>query len=211
MENNYNLAKSWLERRCHRTINSKHQDFPVLSKFLKRHPNYKDWKYQEPICFKITRNTQKSLQVFVKFEGTKRFRIVSWVACAKGGKRKNATDANKLNQAMRHAIRSQIKKYKREHPYRLCYLCGSSSRIEVDHHPKHFCDLRDDFIQMKKKRGDAPPVDFGYHPKKGRFIFKNGNKSNNYYDQRWKMSWQRYHNKYASYRYLCSTCNKKNK
>ena len=40
-------------------------------------------------------------------------------------------------------------------------------------------------------------------------MFKDGNKADNYYGKKWKQAWQRYHKSHATYRYLCSTCNKK--
>ena len=110
---------------------------------------------------------------------------------------------------MRHAIRLQIKNYKRSHLTEICALCKSRHRIEVDHYPRHFVEIKEDFIEMKKKKGQLPPSEFRWHPKKGNFMFKDGNKNNDYYDKKWKLAWQRYHNTKAEYRYLCSTCNKK--
>ena len=205
----YDEAKEWLAKRAHRTINAKHTDFLFLYKFLQRHPSYDTWKFKEAIVFKISRNTQKSLVMYVKFKGTKKFRIVSWVACARAKlSSRQTSDTNQLTSAMRYATRTQLRQYRRTHSPEICVLCQKRTQIEVDHHPLHFSTIRDNFLAMKEKRGDPPPTDFTYHPKKGRFIFKNGTKKDNYYDKRWKQAWQRYHNKHASYRFLCSICNR---
>lgn len=206
----YNEAKAWLEKRAHRTFTAKHEEFSILCEFLRRHPNYDTWKFKKPEKFQITRNTQKSLIMNVKFKGLKRSRIVSWVSCATMKvKSSQKSETAKLTQAMRYAIRSQLKAFKKTKALPYCELCHSYKSIETDHYPIHFSELRDNFIAMKTKKGDNPPEKFVYHPKKGRFMFGNGNKSDKYYAKRWKISWQTYHRNHATYRFLCSTCNRK--
>lgn len=211
----YDKAKKWLESHVHKNYFPRNPEFKILSDLIDRHPSKSDWKNQTPMSFKISRSTGNgALVMYVRFVGMNNYRIVSWVACAKGKLSKSQTPGddnnnNKLNGAMRYAIRMQIKNYRKSHLTEKCELCGTGYRIEVDHYPRHFVEIKDDFIKLKVGKNDLPPSDFKWHPKKGNFMFKDGTKANDYYDKKWKQSWQRYHQKHASYRYLCSTCNKK--
>lgn len=209
-EDIYDVAKVWLGKRVWKTIGVKDTDFNILYKFLKRHPNYDNWIHKEPTHFKIGRNTQKSLTMEVKFKNCKRYRIVSWVCCARQKiPNHQKSDSYKLNQAMRYAVKIQMNGF-RKNKKLICCLCNKNKRIEVDHYPNKFSQIRDDFLEMKNKKGNIQPNTFKYHPKKGMYMFLKGNKENNYYDNKWKTSWQRYHKKHATYRLLCSSCNKKN-
>jgi hypothetical protein len=205
----YDKTKQWLSQNVHRTFfPSDNNKFMVLKTLLDRHPSKSEWKNPIPRSFKITRSpANKALLLYVKFEGITRYRIVSWKACASGKLEKcQKGPENQLNGAMRHAVRVQINKYKKSHPHKICVLCKSTTRIEVDHYPMHFVEIKNAFLKSRK---DPPPTDFKWHPKRGNFMFKDGTKEDNYYGKRWKQAWQRYHNKHATYRYLCSTCNKK--
>lgn len=207
---NYNVVKNWLVKHCHKKYNidnHKHEkEFNLLCRLLDRHPSKANWKYNIPEQFHITRSrANKAVVLYVTFQGCKKSRIVSWVVCAKGKLKttnKTRSEADKLNSAMRHAVRRQIKQYRKMNVNRVCHLCGSTNRIEVDHHPLHFKDIKEDYIKMKAKKSQQPPTDFDYHPKKGISMFKSANK-------KWKTNWQGYHKRHATYRYLCSDCNKK--
>lgn len=202
-------TREWLSARIGRiySFNYMIEDFNVLSDMLKKHPNYETWKHKNPAAFRIERKQSKSLCLYVSFikenvpKGSStltKFRIVSWKSCVTGKATKSANNANALSSAMRYAIRVQIKKIRRERPQASCDLCNSDSRIEIDHYPIKFHTLRDNFIS---NRNDIPQK-FKWHPKRGNFIFAKDAK-------KFKTAWQRYHNKHASYRYLCSNCNKK--
>lgn len=209
----YEKTKEWLSHRVNKNIFPKNQpDFNTLSNLINRHPSIKSWQYQVPTSFKVGRSPANgAIVLYVRFDGAKSYRIVSWVACAKGKLAKHQETGNidnQLNGAMRYAIRRQINNYKSANGNIICCLCGSAYRIEVDHHPIHFVDIKNNYIKANVDK--LPPNEFNWHPKKGNFMFKNGTKANDYYDKKWKQSWQRYHQKYAQYRYLCSTCNKKN-
>ena len=210
---NYEKTKKWLTVHVHKNFFSDNMEFNILKRLLDRHPSKKTWKNQNPTSFKISRSPGNgSLVLYVRFDGLNKYRIVSWVACAKGKLAKHQqpdNNENKLNGAMRYAVRVQISKYRKIHPDQKCTLCNTEYRIEVDYYPTHFVDLKEDFIKMKSSKNEPPPTDFKWHPKRGNFMFKNGTKNNEYYEKKWKQAWQRYHNKHASYRYLCSTCNKK--
>ncbi len=210
----YDKAKKWLADHVHRNYFPRNVlEFNTLYKLIDRHPSKRDWKNQVPTSFKISRSPANgALVMYVRFEGLNKYRIVSWVACAKGKLAKHqqsGNNDNKLNGAMRYAVRIQVSNYKKSHPIQECVLCKTSYRIEVDHHPLHFVDIKENFIRMKLGKGGLPPANFKWHPKKGNFMFRDGNKANDYYDKKWKQVWQRYHKKHAQYRYLCSTCNKK--
>lgn len=210
----YDKTKKWLGNHVHKNFFPRNKlEFDILCNLIDRHPSKKDWKNQIPTSFKISRSPGNgSLVMYVRFDGLNKYRIVSWVACSKGKLAKHqqpGNDENKLNGAMRYAIRIQISNYKRGHHDQTCVLCETGYRIEVDHYPQHFVDIKEGFIKMKQAKGDLPPDQFKWHPKRGNFMFRDGTKANNYYDKKWKQAWQRYHKKYATYRYLCSTCNKK--
>lgn len=210
----YDKTKDWLNQHVHKNIfSTQKSEFDVLCALIDRHPAKDTWKNQIPRSFKISRSpSNHAIVLYVKFEGLNKYRIVSWVACAKGklaSYQDPSNNDNKLNGAMRYAIRQQISNYRKTHHDQICAICDSRDRIEVDHYPKHFSELKDDFVNMKTDRNEPPPTDFKWHPKRGNFMFKDGTKSNDYYDKKWKQSWQRYHNTHATYRYLCSTCNKK--
>lgn len=211
--NNYDQTKKWLEEHVHRNYFPSNTEFKVLTDLIDRHPSKSEWKNCVPTSFKISRSPGNgALVLYVRFEGLSNYRIVSWVACAKGKLAKHqesGNDDNKLNGAMRYAIRKQISLYKKSNLTQVCNICGTCYRIEVDHYPIHFVDIKDEFISMKTAKGELPPTNFNWHPKKGNFMFKDGTKINDYYDKKWKQSWQRYHKTHATYRYLCSTCNKK--
>ncbi len=209
----YVKTKKWLIDHVHRNYFPRNPEFKILYDLLDRHPSKLEWKNQNPISFKISRSPGTgSLVMYVRFEGLNKYRIVSWVACSKGKLAKHQQSNNpdnKLNGAMRYAVRIQVSNYKKSHHTQTCVLCQSTHRIEVDHHPLHFVDIKQGFLKMKTSKGDLPPDKFKWHPKRGNFMFRDGTKADNYYDKKWKQSWQRYHKKHATYRYLCSTCNKK--
>lgn len=210
----YDKAKKWLNSHVHKNyFPSNTYEFNLLSDLLNRHPSKSEWKNQTPTSFKISRSPGNGAVVmYVRFEGLSNYRIVSWVACAKGKLAKHQqsdNDDNKLNGAMRYAVRIQISNYKKAHHSQVCFLCNTEYRIEVDHYPKHFVEIKEGFLKIKGEKGELPPTEFKWHPKKGNFMFKDGTKANDYYDKKWKLAWQKYHNKHAEYRYLCSTCNKK--
>ena len=207
---NYKETKNWLEQHVNNIYFPKDIEFTLLNNLLNNHPNKEEWKYQTPLSFKISRSPGNGAVVmYVRFEGTKKYRIVSWVSCAKGKTNYTKDGDNQLVSSMRYAVRQQIQNYRKSNSVQICCLCKSLDRIEVDHYPTHFSEIKQNFVEMKQTKNELPPTEFKWHPKRGNFMFKNGTKANNYYDKRWKQSWQRYHKTHASYRYLCSSCNKK--
>lgn len=174
-----------------------------MSELLLRHPNRESWQNQDPQAFRISRSPRKHhIQVEVKFE--KKWRSVSWKTCVTGTA-KPPTEMNKLNSAMRYAVRKQIKSFKSKHPVRECALCGekSSRKIEVDHDKDSgdtFKNLRDRYIAENPEK----PENFWWNPKGRSFVFS-GKKE----VKQWEAGWQFFHEKHARFRYLCEDCNKK--
>lgn len=220
----YETVKAWLEKRAHQTITNKHNDFEMMNTILKNHPNYKDWKNQNCEAFKITRSPKnKALQVHIKMikpdkaketlpkistlQTTKKrerneWRIVSWVACAKGKVGQASSDKNQLTQAMRFAIRKQIKNWRSANSYNpKCALCEKTNHLEVDHYPRTFADMRDEFILKIANVVNMNDVKIRWDNSKISYRFEKGESVN--------LKWQRYHLKCATYRWLCSDCNKR--
>jgi hypothetical protein len=189
---NYDETKEWLLNHCNKIYTSG-TEYDLLYQLIQKHPSYQNWKYNIPYAFKIVKKQAVKLYIsFVMNEKHTRYRIVSWVNCAKGTIRK----VDPLSSAMRQSIKRQIGIYKKNNPNYICILCESTKKIEVDHIVK-FVDLKNQFINNVKV-----PETFDYHPKRGYYMFKKS-------DHQFKKQWQKYHLQYASYRYLCSSCNKK--
>lgn len=217
----YESVKSWLEKHVHQTINSKHPEFSIMNKILQKHPNFKEWKNQDCEAFKITRSPKnKALQVHIKMTNKNKiesenpkintlktlkkkeqneWRIVSWVACAKGKVGQKSSDKNQLTQAMRFSIRKQIKNYRDSNSYNpKCAICEKTNQLEVDHFPLTFAEMRDDFLSQIE---DKDNIKIRWDKNKISYRFDKGESTNT--------KWQRYHLKRATYRWLCSDCNKR--
>ena len=133
------------------------------------------------------RNVKGKMLMETKSFGSKRFQVLSW--------RKKATNfkpnTDILPMAMRYAVRSHSRKFRREHRIRVCAICGSTRHLEVDHKTP-FKVIRTSFLQH---RVDIP-TDFQW--KRRRWDLKKSP---------FKTAWQRYHRKHASFQYLCKPCN----
>jgi hypothetical protein len=189
---NYTQTKEWLSQHLNKTYLINTDEYDILYTLIQKHPSYQDWKFQNPYAFKIIKKKYLQLLVsFVNIDKNTKYRIVSWVSCCK-----KVSKVDPLTSAMRQSIKRQISIYKNKHPNRECELCHVKEKIEVDHIVK-FVNLKNQFIE-----NNIIPINFEYHPKRGYYLFKK-------VDQDFKRNWQKYHLKHASYRYLCSTCNKK--
>jgi hypothetical protein len=189
---NYETAKTWLGERVHRRVMANSVDFEIMNEMLKKHPDYGNWINVDIEYFQITRAPKKkSLQVYMKMKGISRPRIVSWTACVTGKKRKN----NNLSAAMRSAIKYQIDYFSFRNPVKRCFVCDTYNRIEVDHFPKKFRDIKKEFL-LNVDEGNIPKLYFH----RTKWILPEGEFLN---------GWQAFHEHSASYRYLCDTCNQK--
>ena len=188
-------VRDWLNAHAHRYFPKGCEEFDLMRTLLIQHPNYSDWKYQEPIAFKTTRSPKKkAIQVLVKFEGLE-WRSVSWRACV-NKKVKKITDLEKCSSAMRYAIREQISAFKMFNFRKICEICESNKDIEVDHDKNYylFSELRDDFI-----KDNGVPKSYWWDKKATSFRASNS--------KEWLNEWQRFHANNARLRYLCSKCN----
>ena len=159
---NYSEIKNWLESHAHRYFEPKHEEFKVMLQILQKHHNYKNWKFQDVLAFKITRSPKKkAIQVLVNFaqnsddgskrkgKGKEKWRNVSWKACCDDIKAKKITRHAKINQAMRFSIKPQIKQFRTQNPNEICDICRTTQHIEVDHYMQLFSDIRDNFLKLE--------------------------------------------------------------
>jgi len=199
MDFDYKSVKEWLESHVHQSITerSNAEDFKLMTNILKCHPDYDKWTYKIPEIFTITRSSQKkNLQVYVKFVGFDNKRLVSWVSCANRKIKKK----DPLTQAMRTAITPQIQAFRTKHPVQECEICKVCRKIEVDHYPKTFANIKKTFLECDTN-AKLP----------SKFIWI---KSAYYFhpnDTTFAQKWETYHKDRATYRYLCDKCNQTNK
>jgi hypothetical protein len=107
--------------------------------------------------------------------------------------------ADKLTCAMRYAVRRQIATWKRQNSInRFCKQCKSTSSLQCDH-VDPFVTIKTNFI---RDCNESIPDSFDYSFKTCQSRFKRKDKS-------FKLRWQHYHLKHASYQWLCKTCNLK--
>lgn len=107
--------------------------------------------------------------------------------------------ADKLTCAMRYAVRRQIATWKRQNSInRFCKQCKSTSSLQCDH-VDPFVAIKNNFI---RECTENIPSSFDYSFKTSQSRFKRK-------DKFFKLRWQRYHLKHASYQWLCKTCNLK--
>lgn len=205
---NVDSIREWLELHAHRYYEKGTDEYNLMFSILSNHPNYEDWKFKEPLAFKITRLPKKKyVQVYAKFEGLKKdggWRIVSWRNCVKKEVNK-PTDLQKLNQSMRFEIRDQIRTFKTFHPIPKCELCEcmNANKIEVDHDKNRgglYSTLRDQYIEQNEN--DVPDT-FWWDSSSHSFRFSSAAKWLG-----WIEGWKQFHAQHAHLRYLCEDCNK---
>lgn len=207
---NYSEIKNWLESHAHRYFEPKDEEFKVMLQILQKHHNFKNWKFQDVLAFKITRSPKKkAIQVLVNFaqnsddgskrkgKGKEKWRNVSWKACCDDIKAKKITRHAKINQAMRFSIKPQIKQFRTQNPNEICDICRTTQHIEVDHYMQLFSDIRDNFLKLENN-------DIDY-----KFWWDNKNTTFRFSEKEIEARWFEYHLQEARYRYLCSDCNKK--
>lgn len=96
--------------------------------------------------------------------------------------------------------------YIRQNPEKICEICKSIENIQVDHYPVPFSKLLDSFIN--EENIDYWHINIFRSIKKIERCYKWILKFN---DEEILPKWIKYHNKNHSYRYLCNSCNSKNK
>lgn len=116
---------------------------------------------------------------------------VSWVDCTK----QVNTVHDKLGEAMRAAIASQIHSFSNSCENSVCVECSSEENICVDHKTTSFIDLKNTFINNLKV---SVPTEF-YRNKFSIHEFLP--------DSDFSYDWQEYHHDNADFQLLCRSCN----
>lgn len=208
----YEQIKEFLEKRVHKIIKYGDPDFETMYSVLTCHPNFNNWKRVVVEYFRITRSPKKkAIQVFVKMTDAKE-RQVSWVKCSNKSVlteeivnqfKSKDTISKQLTQAMRTAIKDQMDTWKSSvFGNRKCEWCGKLTGLEADHHPKKFSQIKKSFLEQVSLNDLVVPNDFDWY--NSRYHFKKK-------DETFELQWSRYHMNEATYRWLCSSCNQKNK
>lgn len=130
---------------------------------------------------------------------------MSWRRCIS---RTNVSEKQKLNQAMRRAISSQIRwqwQYLTNTELNngrvpKCAVCEViTPKLEVDHvAPNTYSALRDEFLFTH-----PPPTNFWYNQRARRYCF-----CNNAIDKKFRLEWETFHLDRARYQLVCAVCNK---
>ena len=132
----------------------------------------------------------------VKRDECHRWRVVSWRQWV-GYKRPNP-----LPGAYRHAVRMQISKWKRANTRLECAICKTvHGPWHIDHHAVSFKHLVQRFEAHMMSKGHTPPDTSAIVYCKYHVMFKRASHS------AWKRSWQRFHQKHATFQRLCRRCN----
>lgn len=184
---------------CNDVKNTYQDKYYLLLKILERHPNFNS-KTENMCNIKIVCDTlnKKALKILIlKNDGTNI--DISW-RCAITGKPKSKKF--ELMSAMRSSIYSQIYKFRIEHNNDCCELCGNTTQLDVDHDDTKNSAFDELVFNFLKKNNDIEipdkfeEVNDNTHRRK--FLEKNNV---------FKDKWIEYHNKHASLRMLCHTCN----
>lgn len=176
--------------------------FKELSVILENHPTWKD-KVDQITGIRIKRSKlNKSIELQIKT--THRWFKISWHKCAqrlRAPRENRLSDAEKqLTSAMRHSIAYQSKRWRLSvHSCdQFCALCKNTSLLQVDHKAPSFHDIKQAFLQTICK--SRIPTTFGFHRKSCASVFL---KPDSYF----KRTWQQYHTDYATFQFLCRSCN----
>jgi hypothetical protein len=184
---------------CNDVKNTYQEKYYLLIKILERHPNFNS-KTENMCNIKIVCDTlnKKALKILIiKNDGSNI--DISW-RCAITGKPKSKKFD--LMSAMRSSLDSQIYQFRIEHNNDCCELCGNTTQLDVDHDDTKNSAFDELVFNFLKKNNDIEipdkfeEVNDNTHRRK--FLEKNNV---------FKDKWIEYHNKHASLRMLCHTCN----
>ncbi len=142
--------------------------------------------------FKISRSRSLSLNIQVRFSGDK------WYHAGTINKQLRPNTKKQLTYALRQAINYQIQRWsKSNNECRLCVHCNTSSSLQVDHKQPSFAFISKSFLRQVQLR---PPNVFSYHKYGCKFRVQ---------DRKFRRIWSKYHEKIATYQWLCKRCNLK--
>jgi len=175
--------------------------FAILETLLREH--HPTWggpraALLEGICPMIRRR-DGALILRVRTTARRNWFTLSWRACATRRTRPVSAmpvETTELHAAMRTAITSQIRRWRRGRVPR-CAGCGQTGgRLQVDHHDPPFRSIRDAFLATVD---DTVPTRFGH----GKFNAPAFLPADDALNRRW----QQFHAAQATYQFLCKPCN----
>lgn len=170
--------------------------YNTLIEILKRHPEFNS-KTQNMCNIKIIRDTLNINAFKIIIIKTDESEIdISW-KCAITGKPKG--NKHDLMSAMRSSVDEQILRFRKNNKAK-CALCPNTDKLHVDH-IIHFDEIVLNFINIMESKKIKIPDTFGdtnddTHRRCFLEIYNN-----------FKNEWIEYHNKHATLRILCQTCN----
>lgn len=177
-------------------ITKEHEQFKFFKSMIKNHPYYKEIKGEGIKSFMINRNklNLSSFHLTVKTKDGKE-NDYSYRKCCQ----KKYSKDEYLIRVMRASIYPQIKEYLKQNKKKKCNICKIEN-IDKTFHVDHvipFHKIKDDYLKLC----DNKPTQF----KNG----KNGSKIFLEEDTEFKINWNKYHEKNATYQILCDKCNYK--
>lgn len=177
---------------------SEHHDYWLF--LIQLFSNHCTWKNRlsEIEAFQITRaKTNQALLVKLKRKQQKRWITTSWRKAHSGQANKKCIDL--LTAAMRHAIRVQIRKFRKTQRQPQCALCAQTPALYHVDHIVPFSHLKRDFLAQTQWE---TPVDDFRSGAQGQVRFGPKHKT-------FKTAWQRFHRQKATLQLLCPECNLK--
>lgn len=192
-------VRAFLEARMHKTFVLGHPEFEATLAVLTSHPTW-GARMSDVVGMRVRRariNGAAQLQLMTN----RRWFTVGWRACAPRIRpvREGVKDISekRLHDAMRTAIRGQIKRF-RIGSSDVCVHCGTlSGPFHVDHVHPAFCDIRAMFLAQEE---EGAPTEFEIRGSSCRQHFR---KQDAAYERRWKT----FHQRHAVLQILCKPCN----
>lgn len=209
MSFNRNQIVQFLEKCVFKTLTKERYptEFSTIIDALRE--RYKDSdKFSEEVldnvtAIKVDRDVRKSLQVAVQYNNQRKWNKISWtnMYSSQSSQPIQPTHHSKVCKAFRQEIKDQAAQFLQcYHGHPKCELCGTlggSSKIEVDHKkPKTFSWIMAQFLTINNINENDISVGWT-----GRRYVLN--------DQVLCNKWTIYHAQQATFRLLCSSCNKK--
>jgi hypothetical protein len=179
--------------------------FTQFISLLLQHPEAERKRINETVDLKIIQGYKDDIyHMKLVFEDGSED-SVSYISCLQAisspNKNKNTSSNKKLYEAMRNAVYPQIRLFAQQHPEKKCELCGVSECSKEYHvdHAKLFIVIAEEFLATHKQipqTFDKQSDHLGIS--RTSFELK---------DDAFSREWQQFHQKCATLRWLCSTCN----
>jgi len=175
-----------------KSLRTQHPDhYNFFFKLFQNHPHADRKRVAEIVDIFIQMGYGNTYQMgYSLSDGTKD--TISWNTCVTGTPK---PPSSLLTRAMRTAILAQMYEYKDTQP-KICVLCGATKKLTVDHFPRKFRDIKQQFLDETKR---PIPTEFGkLSAALDCFCYD---------DYPFQREWELFHESHASYRILCLTCN----